>query len=254
MATEFSIVDIHTHVLHGLDDGPRTLEESLCMCELFAKQGVRTVVATPHLCDPRYRVSPEAVRRGVKELSEACRNRGLDLEILPGGDIRLEPELLEMLDAGKVVTLADAGKYLLIELPDQSVPRVDGLIFQLAGRGLTVILSHPERNYELSRKPDKLTKLVDSGCLVQITAASLLGILGPHAQEAAETFLRTGLVHIVASDAHSPNGRRLALGRVAELLVSEYGHDVAFVLLHENPSKAVRGMSLEPAIGNQQSR
>lgn len=216
------------------------------MCELYVGQGVTTVVATPHMCDPRFDVSVEAVRRGVGELSEACRRRGLHLTILPGAEVRLQPELLDMFDAGEALTLADTGDYLLIELPPQIVPRMESVIFELALRGITPILGHPERNLELWRKPERLVQLVEYGCLVQVSSPSLLGAFGPIARRAAERLLKGGLVHVVASDAHFPRGRLSPQAqRTAELLVSMMGDDAARRLLQTNPTKIVTGESLE---------
>ncbi len=243
--TDTPLVDIHTHVLPGLDDGPRTMDDSLRMCELYVAQGVTTIVATPHLCDSRFKVSPEAVRRGVEELSAACSKRGLVLEILPGGDVRLEPELLEAYDRGRVLTLAETGKYLLLELPLQSAPRIEGLIFELSLRGVSIILSHPERNLELARKPARLAELVESGCLAQVTAGSFFGGFGATVKRTAERFLKAALVHVVASDAHSPRGRRPDLRRAADFLAATAGEKVARDLLQRNPERIVRGEPLE---------
>jgi protein-tyrosine phosphatase len=194
--------------------------------------------------DGRFQVTPDAVRRGVQELRAACAERGLELVILPGGDVRLEPELLATVDRAEVLTLADAGKYLLLELPLQTVPRCEGLMFELSLRGITAILSHPERNLELWRKPDRLRDLVTRGCLVQVTADSLFGRFGPHAQRSAEMFLKDGLVHAVASDAHSPHGRWPEFRRAAEHLKGLVGEEGACQLLQGNPARIVRGEPL----------
>jgi protein-tyrosine phosphatase len=241
------MMDIHSHLLPGLDDGPRTMAESLRMCEQYVAEGVTAVVATPHMGDRRFRVTPEAVRRGAEELGAVCAEHGLTLSLLPGADVRLEPELLAMLDRAEVLTLADTGKYLLLELPAQTVPRCEGLIFELSVRGITAILSHPERNMELWRKPHRLAELVDRGCLVQVTADSLFGRFGPQAQHSAEWFLTEGLVHAVASDAHSPDGRRPELKRAAEHLASLLGEEGACQLLQGNPARIVRGERLGAA-------
>ena len=244
MAVDFHIVDIHAHILPGLDDGPRTTEESLRMCELYVAEGVTTVVATPHMCGPRFRVTADAVRGAVGELSRLCWRRGVDVVILPGGDVRLEPELLDAVDAGEVLTLAETGKYLLLELPLQTAPRFDDLLLDLFARGVAPVLSHPERNIELWRKPHRLQEFVDAGCLVQITADSLFGGFGPASKQAAERFLDWGLVHLVASDAHSPHRRPPQLRRAADLLASTVGEERARDLLHTNPAKIVRGEPL----------
>ena len=244
MGRRLQLIDIHAHILPGLDDGPRTADEALRMCELSVEQGVAVVVATPHMCDPRYPVTVEDVRNGVKELSRACRERGLDLQILPGADVRLQPELLSTLRAGEVLTLAETGKYILLEMPPEIVPPLKGLTFELAIQEVTPIISHPERNLDFCRHPARLAELVDSGCLVQVTGDSLLGRFGRAPRRAAEMFLKSGLVHVVASDAHSAFDRQPNLGSVAELLSAIRGEDVARTLLHTNPGKIVRGESL----------
>ena len=242
----FPMIDIHAHILPGLDDGPRTMEESVRMCELCLDQGVTVVVATPHMCNSRFGVTAEDVRNGVGELSEACRRRGLNIEILPGGDVLLQPGLLAALDTGDALTLADTGKYLLLELPAQTVPPIEGLVFELAVRGITPILTHPERNPAFHHKPGRLVQLVESGCYVQVTADSLLGKFGRGARRAGEKFLKSGLVHVVASDAHSARDRRPALGTVAGLLSSMAGEDTARRLLCDHPARIIRGEPLEP--------
>jgi protein-tyrosine phosphatase len=241
------MIDIHAHILPGLDDGARTAEESLEMCKLYAAQGVASVVATPHLCDPRFPVSPEAVRTSVEELARACREHAVNLEILAGGDVRLEPELLEALDAAQVLTLGDAGSHLLLELPAQTVPHVEALVFELLLRGVTPVLSHPERNLELWRRPNRLAELVELGCLAQITAGSLLGRFGPWPRRTAERFLAAGLVHAVATDAHSARGPRSpALGEAAGRLRALVGETAAYELLCQNPASMIRRTCAEP--------
>ncbi|MHC4789210.1 MAG: tyrosine-protein phosphatase, partial [Planctomycetota bacterium] len=191
---------------------------------------------TPHLADLRFPVTPAVVRRAVGELARECRQQGIDLEILPGADVRLQPELLDALEAGQLLTLADQGSHLLLELPPHAAPHIEGLIFDLAVRGITPIVTHPERNLELSRKPERLAGLVEHGCLVQVTAAALLGEFGRPVRKAAERFLKAGLVHVVASDAHAPAGsRRPAMREAAERLLSLAGEETAHKLLCENP-------------------
>ena len=242
MAFDFDIIDIHAHLLPGLDDGPGTLEESLRMCEMYVEQGVSTVIATPHMCVPRFGVAAGAVRRGVEGLSQACRDRGLNLQILPGADVCLQPGLLEALDGGDALTLADQGKYLLLELPGHAVPPIEELILELGARGVTLIVSHPERNPEFWRRPDRLAKLVEQGCLVQITAGSLFGAFASSAKRAAKRFIEAGLAHVVASDAHAASGRRRPqLRGAAEWLASKMGEDTARELLRANPAEIIRG-------------
>ncbi len=245
-ACKLPMVDIHSHVLPGLDDGPRSMDESLQMCELYVAQGVATVVATPHMCNGLFdEVTAEMVKHGAEGLAEACRKRGLELAIIPGGEVHLQPELVKMLDAGAELTLGDSGRYMLLELPNQIVPRIERLVFELALRGITPVLAHPAHNMDFRRSPGRLAELVECGCLVQVSADCLLGAFGRAARRAAERFVRSDLVHVVASDAHSASGRRRPqFDDAAQLLGGMVGEDRACRLLCTNPASIVRGEPL----------
>jgi protein-tyrosine phosphatase len=239
------LIDIHCHLLPGLDDGPPTLGESLRLCEMLAAQGVITVVATPHVGGRRFHVKADRVRAGVDALRSACRERSIPLRILPGCDAQLQPDLLRMFDAGEVLTLGDEGGYLLLELPSEALPSIEGLAAELAERGATPILTHPERNPEFVRRPDRLAQLVSCGCLVQVTDGSFLGRFGYSARRTAESFLEEGLVHAVASDAHSTEGRRApCLDRARAYVAGLAGEDVACALFLETPRRIVCGEPL----------
>jgi len=233
-------VDIHSHLLPCLDDGPGRLAESLQMCRQYVAQGVRTVVCTPHLLRAPFSVSASDVRTGVQALSQACLERGIDLELLPGADLPVMPELMERIEAGEALTVADGGRYVLLELPWQVVPRLDDLLSRLLAHGLRPVLTHPERNRELALHPERLRHLVERMCMVQVTAGSFLGAFGPGPRRAAERFLREGLVHVVASDAHSSRGpRRPQLAEAARRIADLAGAEQARRLLCDNPRSLV---------------
>jgi len=244
MRLDAPIIDVHSHVLPGLDDGAQNLDEALRMCELYVADGVRTVVATPHVWSGHYDVGSDAIRRGVDELSEACARRGLDLTILPGSEVRVRPELLAALAAGRLMTVGDNGAYLLLELHAQRVPPMGGLLFELGLRGVQPILCHPERHTQIWEHEELLDDLVGRGCLVQVTGASLLGAYGRRVQRCAEHLLAARLVHLVASDAHSPRRRRPLLQRTAGRLIELGGEALARRLLVANPARIVAGQPL----------
>jgi protein-tyrosine phosphatase len=139
------------------------------------------------------------VREKVAKLSSACQSRGVNLEILPGGAIQVQPWLLKAFYAGEVLTVGDCGKFLLLELPRRESPEIDELVSGLLARGVTPILAHPERNHELADNPRLLAEFIKQGCIAQITGAALLGYFGEEAMNAARMFLGMGLVHVVAS-------------------------------------------------------
>ncbi len=237
MGPDLDIIDVHCHLLPAMDDGPRNQDESLAICAMMASDGVRTVVATPHMGDPRFSVSPAAVRRGAEQLTRACRQHGIALDVLPGGDVRLRPELLSAVQTGEVVTIGNAGTHLLLELPQQNLPAIEGLTFELMVRGITPVLSHPERNAACRRSPGRLAALVEQGCRLQITAGALLGLFGRSARQAAERLLRNGLVHAVASDAHADHGPRRPVWREAvRRLCKLVGEEMTSRLVNAGPA------------------
>jgi len=210
-------------------------------------ESVETVVATPHMAHPVYNVPRPLILERVAELRDASRRRGLGLSILPGGDVHLQPDLLPMLDSGNLMTVADGGVYLLLELPEQGLPPLADLVFQLQVRGITPVVTHPERHAPLVRRPQYLAELVERGCLAQVTAGALLGEFGRSARRAAERFLAGGLAHVVASDAHSASGPRSpSFAPVRDRLASLVGPERAAQLLCANPGRLVRGEPMEP--------
>jgi len=233
-----NMVDIHAHLLPGLDDGPVDWEESLQMCRAYVAQGIHTVVATPHMGDGLFQVAPEDAREAVRRLRQACARQSIPLCVLPGADVRVHPEMIALLDEGRLLTVADAGRHLMIELPEQTVPPMEGLLFELAVRGVVPILSHPERNLAVMHNPQLAAKLAEMGCLLQVTAGALLGAFGAPARRTAERLLKAGLVHVVATDAHAAEGPRSpevgpALARLRQLV----GEDELRRLVHDAPAR-----------------
>ena len=185
------MIDLHSHILHGLDDGPKTLEESVEMCLISFQDGVRTVVATPHTLNGVYEHGRSAILAKVQELNSAIqctpsqtqiselRTPNSELKILPGADVYFSAELLTQIDEGKALTIGDWERYLLLEFPFQGIPYgVEEVLFQLMVRGITPIISHPERNLEIASRTRRYFEMVRMGCLGQVTAMSLTGEFG----------------------------------------------------------------------------
>jgi protein-tyrosine phosphatase len=246
----WKIVDIHSHLLPGLDDGPPTLDASLDLCRVYMAEGVGTVVATPHMRHPRFRVDPQDARQAAARLRGACRELDIELEILLGADVRLTPELVADVECRRVLTVAERGECILLELPDDVAPRLGSIIFDLAVRGVRPVLTHPERNRILSRRPARVAELVEAGCLVQVTGAALTGEFGRGARKAAERLLKDRLVHVVASDAHSAGGcRQPHFGPVIDRLCRLVGQEHARSLVCGNPAAIARGESVGNVAG-----
>jgi len=262
------MIDIHTHILWGLDDGARTIDDSLEMCQIAYRDGIRTVVATPHTLNGLYQNDRPSILRKVRELNDVISNQlfvnspGLnnqssvteestnnklritntELRILPGADVHLCEETLRQLEGGKVTTLGDGGKYLLIELPFHAIPYgTEDMLFQIITRGIIPIISHPERNLEVGQNLRRYRKMIRMGCLGQLTAMSLNGGFGPSIKRLAEKLLAKRLVHLIASDAHSADGRPPILSdgvRTAEKIV---GREEALRMVTEYPEAILEG-------------
>ena len=197
------MIDLHTHILPAVDDGPRTLEGSLDLARAAVAAGTRTALATPHVNDDRS-IDAERVAAGLDELRPALAAAEIPLEVLPGGEIDLG--MLASLDDDGLrrFTLAQSGRYLLLEFPYTGWPAgLEETVYGLGLRGLLPILAHPERNREVQSKPARLAEAVRMGALVQLTAASLDGRIGSSAHAAANKLLELGLAHVLASDAPS---------------------------------------------------
>jgi protein-tyrosine phosphatase len=212
------VIDLHTHVLPGIDDGCRTLEESVDLVRAAAADGITALAATPHVRSD-YPTTPETMERLVGEVREAVAAAGIPVEILTGGEISLDR--LDALSGEELDRFGLGGnpKVVLLEFPYSGWPlALDGVVFRLQTQGRTVVLAHPERNREVQSRADALEELVARGVLVQVTAASLDGRLGGSSRRAARELLDRGLVHLVASDAHEPRVRAAGLRRAAAAL------------------------------------
>jgi protein-tyrosine phosphatase len=232
------LIDLHSHILPGLDDGSQTVEDARAMARRAAEDGVTAIAATPHVRSD-YPTLPEEMERGVLMLREDFLQQGIGMEVLHGGEIDLGR--LGMLDDDDLrrFSLARSARYLLLEFPYSGWPSgLEEAVYGLGLRGLVPVLAHPERNREVQSDPGRLAEAVRLGALVQLTAASLDGRIGRSSRRAAERLLETGLAHVLASDAHTPEVREAALAAAAEAV----GDDrLAAYLTTEAPGAIVAG-------------
>ncbi len=208
------MIDLHSHILPGLDDGAQTLADSLDIARAAVADGIRIIAATPHVRDD-FPTPAAAMEAGVDRLRGELSRERLPLELVTGGEIALDrlPRLthdeLERFCLGR-------SRYLLVETPYSGWPlNLAQLLFDLHVRGLTPVLAHPERNRELQGNPDLLEPIVAAGTLVQITAASAEGRLGAAPRRTATLLLESRCAHLLASDAHAPSLRAVGMSRAA---------------------------------------
>ncbi|MFC5772423.1 tyrosine-protein phosphatase [Ectobacillus antri] len=239
------MIDMHCHILPGLDDGPQTLEESLAMVRLAEQQGIRTIVATPHHHNGRYINEKQTIITEVQQLNNILAQKNINVTIVPGQEVRLYGELLADYEANKIQTLNDTGKYILIEFPNNHVPRyTPQLLFEMQLKGLIPVIAHPERNAEIAEYPDKLYQFIKQGALAQLTAASIIGAFGKTIQKLSMQLVEGNLVHIVASDAHNTAGRACRISEAYHLIEEEFGTDMKYLFM-DNAAYMVKGQMVD---------
>ena len=236
-------VDIHCHCLPGLDDGPATLADAIALCRALVEDGITDAVATPHELDTFGDQQNYAadIRTAVTALSASLAAEKIPLRLHAGGDVRVDDRLLTLLDADRICTLADGRAFLLLELPHKTVIDLSRLIADLSSRGITGILSHPERHQTLMCQPELLTRWAVAGLLLQITAGSLLGQFGSHALDASWQLIDSGLATLVAGDAHDVVHRPPSMTAAIAAVTAKKGYVVARRLCVENPLRVLRG-------------
>jgi protein-tyrosine phosphatase len=248
-------VDIHCHLLPAIDDGAADWNESLAMARMAFDDGIETVICTPHQSASFTANLGPAVRERTRRLQQRLTDEGLRLRVLPGADVRIEPELVKRIRDDEIVTLADRRRHVLLELPHEIYIPLDRLLGDLEAAGMSAVLSHPERNQGILEQPRLADYLVDRGCLLQVTAGSLVGTFGPRVQALAERLVTRGLVHFLATDAHGTKARRpllrRAYQRVVELAGPEMGHQLcsaagAAVTAGKRVAKGVRPTRAAP--------
>ena len=238
------MIDIHSHILPGLDDGPKNLDDALLMCEIARRDGIKTIVATPHNLDGSYENERALIARETAFLNKALRQRKIDINILPGSDTRLDPRLLKMLEEGRVMTINDAGKFLLLELSSFFVSEhVKHQLFQLRLRGVTPVISHPERNETLMEDLDALGEFIKMGALTQITAGSITGDFGRSVQKNSLRLLGSDMVHVLATDAHNASSRPPVLSRALRAISKEMGDEEARRMVLDTPQSIINGIT-----------
>jgi protein-tyrosine phosphatase len=249
MPESASFTDIHCHILPGIDDGARDESESLAMAAAAVRDGTTTVIATPHQLGGNAQVTAAAIRDGVAKLNEVLARAAIHLDVLPGADVRIEPELPALLRRGDVVTLADRGRHVLLELPHDAYVPLGPLLDSLRKQGLTGILSHPERNKAMQARPETVAEVVRDGGLIQITAGSLTGGFGNSARVFAESCVRRRLVHFVASDAHDTVRRPFGLAAAQAVVRKLADQRVADAVIRGNPAHVAAGEPIDTRTG-----
>jgi len=244
------MIDIHTHILPGVDDGVPDMGDALFLAEDASAQGVKVMVATPHLrWGDRPALSASQIREGVEQLNALLGAKGTPLTVLPGCEIPLAPDLLRRLESDEWMSLGEGTRAVLVEPLWGEWPTFgQAVIKEMLSAGWTLVLAHPERTPALQRNLPLLEELVAMGVHLQVTTGSLLpGRASPAVARCAYELMERRLVSVVASDCHGVNHRRCDMGEAAELLRRTYGRPVAQMLTTGVPHALLRGEKFELA-------
>lgn len=236
------MVDIHSHIVFGVDDGAKTIEDSVAMLELAAESGTTDIVATPH-SDLRYHFDPALVGERIAEMQARVGDR---IRIHRGCDFHLFFDNIENCRTDRSRFTINGHRYLMVEFAESQIPKMINNIFHdMIQNDITPVITHPERNALLMGRVNDLISWVRSGCLIQVTAQSFTGRFGKSAEEAARRLMRQNLVHFIASDAHDTEWRPPDMREPYQFISSEYGSHVAERLFTTHPQMTLSGQYLE---------
>lgn len=239
------MIDIHCHILWGIDDGPSDKTETIEMCRMASEDGIEVTVSTPHSFDGQFQNYPERILSQTDELNEELLQEEINLKVLPGMEIRISPDLISGLRNGKVLPI-NRGKYLLVEFHPFEVPAgFHNFASSLIQQGFCLIIAHPEKNIAIQKHPEFLFKILTHfkpwEILGQVTADSLMGEGGTTAYKTSRLLVKNNLVHLIATDAHSARSRPPMLKEAVQVVASISGEREANQMVNEIPNAIVFG-------------
>ncbi|HVB21536.1 MAG TPA: CpsB/CapC family capsule biosynthesis tyrosine phosphatase [Ktedonobacteraceae bacterium] len=219
------MIDTHLHILPGVDDGPDSIGEALALARALVQEGISHAVATPHFNDEFQVCSAAEIQARVWDLQQILDRQCIPLRLFAGHEALIKPGLVEDIQTGRLATL-NGSRYLLLELWNNIwLPYTERVIFELRSFGVIPMLAHPERCRVFQKDPERLAALLQQGVLAQLTAGSLLGMQGNTARRTAETLLKKGLIHCIASDAHGLHKRPPGVAGGMQSAQRLLGHD-----------------------------
>lgn len=237
------MVDLHCHLLPGIDDGSKSMEISLRLAREATENGITHALLTPHHMNGRYVNHKQDVIRRTKEFQKQINTHNIPLTVFPGQEVRINGQLLEALDRDDILFADTGNRYLMLEFPDDDVPHYTSqMIFDLQQRGIVPVIVHPERNTKIMAQPELIYQLLENGCLSQITASSYVGTFGKKVENFSRQLIAAGQGYIFASDAHNLPGRKYEMRQAFDKLrrefdvglVDRYQHNARLIINGEN--------------------
>lgn len=228
------MIDMHSHILHGVDDGPDKMEESISLLKQAVSEGITGIISTSHAYHPQFNVTKEIVIKQVQTLNALAKDLNLPIQVYTGQELRLKDNTASEIITDDALTLADS-KYVLLELPSQEIPAYTIQIIQdLLNQNKIPIIAHPERNKAIAEKPSRLARLITHGALAQVTAGSLAGHFGRSIQKTALQLVDAHLVHVYGSDVHNSTTRPFLFNKGLDYLDKQKRHELTDILLENN--------------------
>ena len=232
------MVDLHCHLLPGIDDGSKNMEISLRLASEAVENGVTHALLTPHHMNGRYVNHKQDVIKLTNEFREQLKAHQIPLTVFPGQEVRINGQLIDALDHDDILFADEDNRYLMLEFPDDDVPHyTNQMIFDLQQRGVTPVIVHPERNTKIMSQPDLLYQLLEKGCLSQITASSYVETFGKKVETFSRQLIEAGQGYVFASDAHDLPGRKYEMRQAFEKLGQEFGSEL--VEQYQNNARSI---------------
>ncbi|MFG6114170.1 tyrosine-protein phosphatase [Halobacillus sp. MO56] len=242
------MIDIHCHILPGVDDGAQTMADSITMAKEALEQGIDTIIATPHHLNGKYENPRLTIFHKVQELNEELKRAGVDLTVLPGQETRINGDMITDLEKEEILPLNVDSSYVFVELPSDQVPQyTKQMLFDMQRAGYKPIIVHPERNKKLMEDPDLLYHFVKGGAYTQVTAGSVAGKFGKNIQKFTHQLIKSNLTHLIASDAHNIGSRGFFTKEAYQEIRKKYGASQVYYFM-ENAYYVTQGevLAAEP--------
>jgi protein-tyrosine phosphatase len=239
------MIDIHTHILPGFDDGAASWQESLDMARMAADRGIQALICTPHWIAGLYEPTSSEILKAVGALQSRLKDRSIPLTVHPGCEIAVDAGSLTAIVEGRLPSLNMTGRYALIELPASRItPGIHQFMHGLILRGIVPVIAHPERHAHVRTEPSLLTTWIRMGCLTQITSASLLGRFGQGVEWFSHQLVERKMAHVLATDAHGPRLHRPTLDTGRRLLEAVCGQQQAEAMVSTIPERILHGRAV----------
>ena len=238
-------IDAHNHSLPFIDDGAKDMDMALAMLRVAESTGTKEIILTPHHLHGAYTNFADNVIKQAEVLTEHAEKNNIFIKLHTASEVHLVPETVEQLLNQKALTYCGHGKAALVELPKHSLPMgVEKILNELVGNGIIPIIAHPERNSSLRNDPAPLREWIQFGCKSQVTGQSCTGAFGKALQQTTLSMISEGLVHLVASDAHRPEGRSPSLADAITVINQLFGEETRNLLFSDNPAHLIAGTDL----------